>query len=149
MTSSWRSQEPWRGSQQEQWRGTGAFSGKQAQIFPSRSERRSLPRGLSDDICKASISRLRHVATPVPKYGHVISDVNNRIELVPLESFGSGIGQQRNFGLASQGRQFRTSQYAPKQWNQQQQQMQRSAMPQVLYSHCLSVCSIKYLRSLT
>jgi len=67
----------------------------------------------------------------MPKHGHVLSDANNRLELVPLDSLGSGISQQqqqqRSFGLSSQGRQFRTSQYAPKQWNQQ---MQRSAVPQ-------------------
>lgn len=90
------------------------FSGKQAQRFQSRSAAfsRTLPPALLNDIRRANIASLRRVGAPSPRYGHVIADFDNRIQLVPLESYGTA---PRAFGVASQGRQFRTPHYLPKQ----------------------------------
>lgn len=92
-----------------------AFSGKQAQRFQSRSAglgSRTLPSALLNDIRRVNIASLRRVGAPSPRYGHVIADLDNRIQLVPLESYGTA---PRAFGVASQGRQFRTPHYLPKQ----------------------------------
>jgi len=109
------------------------FSGNTAQYFPSRSASgmgmRSLPHTLQNDIRHSSVSRLRHVGSPTVRYGHAITEIDGRLQLIPIASLGSDA--PRSFGLTSQGRQFRRPHYMPKQQQQrQQEQWQQQQWPQ-------------------